>query len=120
MEVGQFEFGLVATPLTKFGPLVEGLLRVGEADESNFTQADPAPVMARLICTGPQQDGPLDGWGEATVAYIPDVAGQGRLRSLGVIELLDCLGLDDPVFVGEGVGLGRGVKGGPMLSYPPF
>ena len=110
----------MSTSLSELSSLVEGLLRVGEADESNFTQADPAPVMARLICTGPQQDGPLDGWGEATVAYIPDVAGQGRLRSLGVIELLDCLGLDDPVFVGEGVGLGRGVKGGPMLGYPPF
>ena len=89
MEVGQFEFGFVATPLTKFRPLVEGLLWVGEADESNFTQADPAPVMARLICTGPQQNGPFHGWGEASVAYFPDVGGEGRLRFLGVIELLN-------------------------------
>ena len=54
MEVGQFEFGLVATPLAKFRPLVEGLLRVGEADESNFPEADPAVMITRLICTGPQ------------------------------------------------------------------
>ena len=89
MEVAQLEFGFVTTPLTKFGPLVEGLLRVGKADESNFPQANPTPVVARLVCTGPQQNGPLNGWGEATVAYIPDVGGEGRLRSLGVIELLD-------------------------------
>ena len=54
MEVAQLEFGFVATPLTKFGPLVEGLLRVGKADESNFPQADPAPVVSRLVHSGPQ------------------------------------------------------------------
>ena len=69
-EVIQLEFSFMSTSLLELSSLVEGLLRVGEADESNFTQADPAPVMARLICTGPQQNGPLDGWGEATVAYI--------------------------------------------------
>ena len=39
MKVAELEFGLMTTPLTKFGPLVEGLLRVGKADESNFPQA---------------------------------------------------------------------------------
>ena len=89
MEVGQFEFGLVATPLAKFRPLVEGLLRVGKADESNFPQTDPAPVMARLIYSRSQLNEPLDCWGEVVGADIPDVGGEGRLRLLGVVELLD-------------------------------
>ena len=54
MKVGQFKFGLMTTPLAKFGPLVEGLLWIGKADESNFPQADPTPVMARLVYTRPQ------------------------------------------------------------------
>ena len=43
---------------------------------------------------------------------------EGRLRSFSIVGLLNCLGLDDSVFIGEGVWFGRGVKGGPMLGYP--
>ena len=104
--VTQFEFGFVSAALPQFRSLVEGLLWIGKADKSNFPQANATPVMARFVHTGPQQDGPFHCWREATVAYFPDVTCEGGLRPLGGIELLDCLGFDDPVFIGEGVVLG--------------
>ena len=48
------------------------------------------------------------------------MGGEGGLRPFGGVELLDRFGFDDPSFIGEGVGFGRGVKGGPMLGYPAF
>ena len=54
VEVTQFEFGFMSTSLPELSSLVEGLLWIGEADESNFTQADPAPVVSRLVYSGPQ------------------------------------------------------------------
>ena len=54
VEVIQLEFSFMSTSLLELSSLVEGLLRVGEADESNFPEADPAVMITRLICTGPQ------------------------------------------------------------------
>ena len=56
VEFAQFEFGFVSASLSELRPLVEGLLRVGEADVSNFPQANPAPVGPRLVHSGSQQD----------------------------------------------------------------
>ena len=53
-EVIQLEFSFMSTSLLELSSLVEGLLRVGEADESDFPEADPAEVITRLIYTGPQ------------------------------------------------------------------
>ena len=53
-EVIQFEFSFMSTSLLELSSLVEGLLRVGEADVSNFPEADPAVMITRLICIGPQ------------------------------------------------------------------
>ena len=54
VEVIQLEFSFMSTSLLELSSLVEGLLRVGEADESNFPEADPAVMITRLICIGPQ------------------------------------------------------------------
>ena len=54
VEVAQLEFGFMSTSLLELSSLVEGLLRVGEADKSNFPEANPAEVITRLIYTGPQ------------------------------------------------------------------
>ena len=54
VKVIQLEFSFVSTSLLEISSLVEGLLRVGEADESNFPEADPAVMITRLVCTGPQ------------------------------------------------------------------
>ena len=54
VEVTQFEFGFMLTSLPELSSLVEGLLWIGEADESNLAQTDPAPMMTRLIYSGPQ------------------------------------------------------------------
>ena len=35
--------------MSELRPLVEGLLRVGEADVSNFPEADPAEMVTRFI-----------------------------------------------------------------------
>ena len=50
-------------------------------------------MMAWLIYSRSQLNEPLDCWGEVVGADIPDVGGEGRLCLLGVIELLNCLGL---------------------------
>ena len=54
VKVIYLEFGFVSTSLSELSSLVEGLLRVGEADESNFAQANPAVMITRLIYVGPQ------------------------------------------------------------------
>ena len=54
VEVIQLEFSFMSTSLSEFSSLVEGLLWVGEADVSNFPEADPAVMITRLVCTGPQ------------------------------------------------------------------
>ena len=79
----------MSTSLSELSSFVEGLLWIRKAYKSNFPQTDPAPVMARLIYSGPQKNGPLDCWGEVVVAYIPDVGGEGGLRPFGIVELLD-------------------------------
>ena len=54
VEVIQLEFSFMSTSLLELSSLVEGLFRVGEADVSNFPEADPAVMITRLICIGPQ------------------------------------------------------------------
>ena len=56
VEVIQLEFSFMSTSLLELSSLVEGLLRVGEADVSNFPQANPAPVGPRLVHSGSHQD----------------------------------------------------------------
>ena len=54
-------------------------------------------MMTRLIYSRPQLNEPLNCWDEVIGADFPDVGSEGRLRLLGVVELLDCLG--HPVFL---------------------
>ena len=54
VEVIQLEFSFMSTSLLELSSLVEGLFLIGEADVSNFSQADPAVMITRLVYVGPQ------------------------------------------------------------------
>ena len=46
-------------------------------------------MIARLIYSGSLLNEPLNCWDEVVGADFPDVGSEGRLRLLGVVELLD-------------------------------